>query len=325
MEKTLARIISVFALALGFFFAPSTAWADSSLPTSQWNFYQYANEVMPSTTIQHVIHVKNTTGVVIDAISGSVPNLASCLLVTGVAAQYDSSGGPITAPTSIPSATCSSGVSGFGVGSSGTDSLKLANGASITIFLNMTVGCIYSSYPTCTTNAAATTQGDWQTLRYYHFATTVPSTPFSQWDAIGNITFKITNTPNPMQQPLDWGRDNPYATGLKGTGIANPTAIVGLFPPGPIDSLITLPITLLTQILSAAGGTVVLPTTNVLGHTMTFPTSAGIYGVIGTTATTLISAGLTFFLLFPWLKSIYGRLQRATSLESHHDDTWGVL
>jgi len=324
VEKTLIRVSVVLALAFSVFLAP-TAQADSSLPTSQWNFYQYANEVTPSTTIQHVIHIKNTTGVVIDAISASVPNVAACLLVTDVAAQYDSTSAEFTGPTTATSATCSSGVSGFNVGSSGADSLKLANGASITIFLNMTVGCIYSTYPTCTTNAATTTSGDWQNAKYYHFATTTPSTPFSEWAAIGNTTFKVTNTPNPMQQPLDWGRDNPYATGLNATGISNPTAITGLFPPGPIDSLITLPIVLLTQILAAAGGTVVLPTTNVLGHTMTFPTSAGIYGVIGTTATTLISAGLTFFLLFPWLKSIYGRLQRATSLESHHDDTWGVL
>jgi len=128
-----------------------------------------------------------------------------------------------------------------------------------------------------------------------------------------------------MAKPLDWGQQTPYATGLNNTGISNPTAIVGLFPPGPIDSLITLPITLLTQILSAAGGSVVLPTANVLGATMTFPTSAGIYAFLGTTATTFVSVGLTFFILFPWLKSVYGRLQRATSLESHHDDTWGVL
>lgn len=324
MEKTLIRISVFLGLALSVFLAPA-AQADSSLPTSQWNFYQYANEVTPSTTIQHVIHIKNTTGVMIDAISGSVPNLNACLLVTGVAAQYDSSGDSFTGPTTFPSATCSSGVSGFNVGSSGTDSLKLGNGASVTIFLNMTVGCITSSYPTCDTVATHTTQGDWQNLHYFHFATTTPSTPFSQWDAIGNTTFKVTNTPNPMQQPLDWGRDNPYASGLKGTGIASPTAISGLFPPGPLDSLIILPITLTNQILTAAGGTVVRPTTTVLGHTMTFPTPAGIYGVIGTTATTMISTALSFFLLLPWLKSIYARVQRATSLDSHHNDTWGVL
>jgi len=325
VEKTLIRVSLALGFVLSVFFAPATAFADSSLPTSQWNFYQYANEVSPSTTIQHVIHIKNTTGVIIDAISGSVPNLNACLLVTGVAAQYDSDNSPVTVPVGFPSATCSSGVSGFYAGSSGSDSLKLGDGASITIFLNMTVGCITSSYPTCDTVATHTTSADWQNLHYYHFATTVPSTPFSQWDAIGNTTFKVTNTPNPMQQPLDWGRDNPYKSGLNQSGIANPTAISGLFPPGPLDSLIVLPITLTNQILTAAGGSVVTPSVSLFGATVTFPSASGIYGVIGTTATAFLSAGLAFFLLLPWLKHVYGRLQRATSLESHHDDTWGVL
>lgn len=325
MEKTLARICPILLLALSVFLAPQTALADSSLPTSQWNFYQYANEVTPSTTIQHVIHIKNTTGVIIDAVGASVPNMNACLLVTGVAAQYDENGAAFTGPATFPSATCTSGVSGFAVGGPGSSSLHLPVGKSITVFLNITVSCIYTTPPSCDTNAAHTTQADWQNNNYVHYATTTPSTPFASFTAVGNTTLKITNTPNPMQQPLDWGRDNPYATGLNGTGISNPTAITGLFPPGPLDSLLTLPITLTTQIVSAAGGTVVRPTTTVLGQSMTFPTSAGIYGVIGSTATALLSAGLSFFLLFGWLKSIYQRVQRATSLETHHNDTWGVL
>lgn len=327
MDKKLARI--GYALSLGILVClssvPARAHHVAPAPTSQWNFYQYADEQSPDTTTQVAIQIKNTTGVVIDSIGAQVPNVAACLLVTGVTASYASTGATFTGPMSVPSYTCSSGVSGWSVGGSGSDSLKLANGATINIWLNMTVGCITSSYPTCTTDPAQTTANHWQNLKYVHYATTLPSTPFAVFDAVGNTSLKITNTPNPQQQPLDFGRDNPYATGLNQTGIANPTAITGLFPPGPLDSLIVLPITLANQILSAAGGTVVRPTTNVLGTTMTFPTSAGIYGVIGTTGTALISTGLAFFLLLPWLKSIYARVQRATSLESHHNDTWGVL
>jgi hypothetical protein len=323
VAKTFLRVLSVCAFALGVFLAPATALADSSLPTSQWNFYQYANEQQPATSFQQVIHIKNNSTVSWDSISASVPNLAACILVTGVAVTYDSTNASFSGPATFPSATCTSGVSGFSVGGSSANSLNLLPGKSVTIFLNATVSCIYSSPPSCDPDPMHTTSNVWQNAHYVHFGN--GGSTFQQFDFIGNTTLKITNTPNPMQQPLDWGRDNPYATGLNNTQIASPTAISGLFPPGPIDSLLTLPITLMNQILTAASGSVTLPTTTVFGRTMTFPTSAGIYGVIGTTGTGLMSAGLTFFLLFPWLKSIYGRLQRATSLESHHNDTWGAL
>jgi len=316
--------LAVVVGAVLYAFVPTLALANSTLPTAQWNFYEYADQTTPSTTAQLNIQVKNTTTANIDSISASVPNLNACILVTAVLAQYASDNGdmPSTVPQTIPTATCSSGVSGFQIGSSGSASINLKPGATLNIYLTLDVGCITSSYPTCDPDPTHTTQGDWQNVHYFHYT---GGGGVATYNAEGNTTFKVTNTPNPMQQPLDWGRDNAYANGLNNSGISSPTAISGLFPPGPLDSLLILPVTLTTQILSAAGGMVVRPTTSVFGTTMTFPTSTAIYGVIGSTATALISAALSFMLLYPWLKSLYHRLQRATSLKSHADDTWGVL
>ena len=156
---------------------------------------------------------------------------------------------------------------------------------------------------------------------------TLPSVGSPQFfTALGNDTFTLSNNPQPLGHPLDWNADNAYSNGLNGSGLTDASRIRGLFPAGPVDSLLILPLTLGNIILQSTNpSTVQIPTMPLFGKTISYPQGQLIYQNLGTSVTVLISTSLSFFILLVWSKSLYARLQRATELNSHPNDTWGLL
>jgi len=318
MRKTLLLPAVLFALLIPNLSFASTPPSD----TSTWNFYQYADQTNPGQVTQINMQVKNTTTQNIDQISASVPNLHACLIVTAVTAQYaaDDSYPASAVPMTIPTATCSSGVSGFSIGGTGTSSVDLKPGKTLNIYLSVNVSCISAFPPACDPIPAAPTSGDWQNFHYYHYTGT-----FASYDAIGNKTLTITNTPNPTQQPLNWGISDKYGNAITASGITDPTKITGWLPAGPVDTIILLPINLLTKIIAAAGGICVAPTFHFMGYSGSPSCGSSFWTALGTSVSVPATALFTFALLYYWFKSIYMRIERATSFQTTPDDSWGIL
>lgn len=103
--------------------------------------------------------------------------------------------------------------------------------------------------------------------------------------------------------------------------------VQGLLPPGPVDSLLNIPFDFLSIVISSMGN-VCVPLTGdfIFGSTLTIP-------CFGDTFYDNVPAGLmvflnvipSIFILIPYFKHLYKKIDRAVSMNSNSDDTWGVL
>lgn len=299
------RIIGVCVRVLaicGILLSPVVAFADASTPV--WDFYQYPDQFTPNTTIQTILRFKNTTANDIDAVTFEL-QLNTTVQITADTATKD--GGA----TSISHSYLSPNGNRVDYGNY-TNKLGLKSGEILEVDLNINIG------------GAATlpTVGQWviTSYRWSNNGNTVTT-----YSPTGNKTTTITDTPNPTQQPLNWGIKNTYSEGLTKSGLGDPLIVEGLLPPGPIDSIIVLPVTLAQQLLSVMNGSYVAPTITLYGASQTLPNGSLMYNALGTVFTGLATTAASLALLLPWLRSIYVRLQNATSLESDHNEAWGRL
>jgi len=144
----------------------------------------------------------------------------------------------------------------------------------------------------------------------------------------GSKLLTVTNYPAPTPPDSNYQYDGPISGSVSGTGLDNPTLVRGFLQAGPIDSLLSLPITLLSDIVSSTDLGLThsfAPTFTLFGYTGTVWAGHDMYDALGDTFTNLVSGALVFFIMLAWVKSLYARLQRATSLDTEESDTWGVL
>lgn len=113
--------------------------------------------------------------------------------------------------------------------------------------------------------------------------------------------------------------------------IANSESLpsVGLLPPGPLDSLLLLPVNILNSIIQSFGGSckpVVAPLPFVGDQELTFPcfTDTFYTGSFAPLATA-IGGVASAFILFGYFKHLYKKVDRAVSLETTDEDEWGIL
>lgn len=283
-------------------------------PSATWDWYVYPDEVNPNIQSSFNFKVKNvTSSSTYHSIYFGTPNVTNNFQITGVSAIRED-GTPFLNGSQYSNTYAQVGTF--------QNKLNLAPGETIDVFVNVNVGCINLTPGVCSTDPLAEQIGHW-TSNYYEWNSN--GTLKSNFSATGNTHLKVTNYANPRQQPLDWALDNEYSRGLNDSGLSDPSLIQGLFPPGPVDSIVVLPLNILTQILNASQGAVTTPTLDLFGKTMTFPSGQLFYNQMGGVVTTLITAGMSFFMLYFWLKNLYFRLHRATSLRSGADDAWGIL
>lgn len=145
---------------------------------------------------------------------------------------------------------------------------------------------------------------------------------------VTGLTARITNSPVNTTPPPAPPTSSSTGDAINGTGITDVPTIKGWLPQGPVDAIITLPIDLLNEIISVAGLTDIYantPTITLFGYSHKLSPASDIYDGLGAGFSTALSGIASFILLYVWLKSLFHRLQRATSLQSHAEDTWGVL
>lgn len=103
---------------------------------------------------------------------------------------------------------------------------------------------------------------------------------------------------------------------------------VGLLPPGPLDSILTLPLNIANSILSSLGGScsaIVAPLPFV-DKDITFPCMGDtIYKGDFAPLELLIGGPIAAVILFYYFKHLYKKVDRAVSLETTDEDEWGIL
>ena len=280
-----------FLLLVVFALAPGFALADSLV---------YPQEVLPSTNATFDFHL-------------DFPQLVDTVTITD--------------PTSTASLAL---VSAFPTPAS--ISSTSAQWGSLCSALGTTGVSFYEAHVTATTGTVS--DGDWRITGFRWSNRNADGTPnCSSGSAISvpitGVHVTVTYNPSNVAIPPAPPADSAIGSALGGTGINSVDTIKGWLPPGPIDSLLALPITLTNEIIAAASDPVdaSFDYLDVVweGHDMRLSSGQDIYTGLGTAVTDAISAMLSFFLLYFWMKSLYHRLARASQLQTHAGDTWGVL
>lgn len=106
--------------------------------------------------------------------------------------------------------------------------------------------------------------------------------------------------------------------------VSNMGGITGVLPAGPVDSLLSLPLTLINLLISGTSGTCTPFTfTFVFDEQFTLPCFDSFWNQVPASLLIFISDLPAVYIFIQWAKSIYKRVERAVSFESSVDDEWG--
>lgn len=111
------------------------------------------------------------------------------------------------------------------------------------------------------------------------------------------------------------------------TDISSLGNVTGIFPPGPVDSLLNIPFMFLSVVTSSFGGVCrPIEGTFVFDSTLTIPCfSEIIYSNVPDTLMVFINLIPTAFILIKYFKYLYKKVDRAVSMETTTDDEWGCI
>lgn len=105
--------------------------------------------------------------------------------------------------------------------------------------------------------------------------------------------------------------------------------VTGLFPEGPVDSLLTIPFKFLSVIVSSLSGSCVPFTCNfVYDTTLTLPCFDAVLwnsSNVDSNLLNYLSLIPSAFILILYFKHLYKKVERATSMETTTDDEWGCV
>lgn len=103
--------------------------------------------------------------------------------------------------------------------------------------------------------------------------------------------------------------------------------VQGLLPPGPVDSLLNIPFTFLSIVVSSLSGTCVPLTGDfVFGSTLSIPCFGDtFYNNVPPGLMIFINLIPSAFILIQYLKHLYKKVDRAVSLQTTTEDEWGVI
>lgn len=117
--------------------------------------------------------------------------------------------------------------------------------------------------------------------------------------------------------------DTPPSADISGLG-----NIQGLLPPGPLDSLLNIPVQFLTVVTNSLGGQCTpLTGTWVYDQSITFPCFDTIFwnDFEDNTLLNFLELIPCALILITYFKHLYKKVERATSMSSNSDDEWGVI
>lgn len=106
--------------------------------------------------------------------------------------------------------------------------------------------------------------------------------------------------------------------------VSNMGGITGLLPAGPVDSLLSLPLTLINLLITGTSGSCTPFTfTFVFGEQFTLPCFDSFWNQVPMSLLIFLSDLPAVYIFIQWSKSIYKRVERAVSFESSVEDEWG--
>lgn len=107
--------------------------------------------------------------------------------------------------------------------------------------------------------------------------------------------------------------------------VSGMSGITGILPAGPLDSLLSLPITILNIFIDSTAGSCSPMTFNfVFDEQFTIP-CFDIWNHVPTGLMLFLSDLPAVLIFIKWAKSVYKRVERATMFESSVDDEWGGI
>lgn len=140
-------------------------------------------------------------------------------------------------------------------------------------------------------------------------------------EAIININNQIKNEITDISSTLN--DDTPPSSDISGLG-----NVQGLLKPGPVDSLLNIPVEFLSIFVSSLGGQCKpLSGTWVYDQPLTFPCFDEIIwnDLKDETLLNFVELIPCAFILIYYFKHLYKKVERATSMETNSDDEWGVI
>ena len=106
--------------------------------------------------------------------------------------------------------------------------------------------------------------------------------------------------------------------------VSQMSGVQGILPAGPVDSLLSLPLTLINLLISGTSGSCTPFTfTFVFDETFTLPCFDTFWSQVPSSMMIFLSDLPAVYIFIKWAKSIYSRVERAVSFESSVDDEWG--
>lgn len=103
--------------------------------------------------------------------------------------------------------------------------------------------------------------------------------------------------------------------------------VQGIFPPGPVDSLLNIPFQFLSVMTSSFSGTCkAISISDFMGTNISIPCfSEMIYDNVPDYVMIFMDLIPTGFILIIYFKHLYKKVDRAVSMETNSDDEWGVI
>ena len=106
--------------------------------------------------------------------------------------------------------------------------------------------------------------------------------------------------------------------------VSGMSGITGILPAGPLDSLLSLPLTLINILIdSSSGACSPFTFTFVFNETFTLPCFDTFWNQVPSSLMLFLSDVPAVYIFIMWAKSIYKRVEKATSFKSSIDDAWG--
>lgn len=126
-----------------------------------------------------------------------------------------------------------------------------------------------------------------------------------------------------QQQMVQDQMDNSNVT-TSDVDVSQMSGVQGILPAGPVDSLLSLPLTLINLLISGTSGSCTPFTfTFVFDETFTLPCFDTFWNQVPSSMLLFLSDLPAVYIFIKWAKSIYSRVERAVSFESSVDDEWG--
>ena len=169
-------------------------------------------------------------------------------------------------------------------------------------------------------------------LDYFRVGTSTKITiETSVIDAITDSTNQIIDSQNQTNEKLDNIEDT--LTDTSDIDISSLENVAGWLPPGPVDSILNLPLTMFNSLLSKLNSSVCTPVSLTLpfvNTTYQLPCINSLYDKIGITGTLFNTTGLiaSAFILFHYLLALYKWIDdtlslRENTMPGYFDDNWG--